>query len=65
MPDVDRVLRRRVKFRKPVGMVIMPVRQHDIRGRIKIKPHSGGIRNQSLACTCIEKNPASFLFDEQ
>ena len=38
-PDIDRSLRRRVKFRKPARMVVMPVRQYDICGRIKVDSH--------------------------
>ena len=64
-PDIDWRLRRRVEFRKPARVVVMPVRQYDIRGRIKFYPHSGGVRDQCLARTRIEQDPASVRFEEE
>ena len=64
-PDIDGDSRRRGKFRKSARVVVMSVRQYDIRGRIEVDPRSGGIRDQSLARARVEQDPASVRFDEQ
>lgn len=64
-PDIDRSLRRRVKSRKPARVVVMPVRQDDIRNGVQVKFHSCGVREQSLTRTRIEQNPPSIRLNEQ
>ena len=64
-PDIDRSLRWRDKFRKPARVVVMPVGQHDIRGRIKVDSHFGSIWDQSLTRARVEQDFAPVRFDEQ